>query len=393
MRRRFAMSLILVLAVGGCSASAGPVSSPSVAPTVSPSAPPTPHPTATPAPTPKPITAPAVVALLKRKDLSINATYTGSMEANGKSIQVKGVLEAASDRTRSVDEQGAGAEMQYTERIRVGSERFVRRGRGPTPWFRDTEERRGLVTLLQSLAHLDDRGQVTQGGKSLRHFAVPAAALTPQAFNLDADTISAWTPTFDLYTDGTGALVSADLALEWTQETGGGTAAQVAVTVTYAFNTRTPRITAPTSVWAKFTSDRHGYSIGHPEDVDAIDGTAIGTPFDFFRLTEDELYMVILERQSRPISLETYVEAYLRATRPYLKSDLMLDEPIEMDGRPAWLLAYHLEPDSGVELFHAVVLTIDGRDGYSITIQTPPGYEDNVVGFLEVVSLTFHLER
>jgi hypothetical protein len=79
----------------------------------------------------------------------------------------------------------------------------------------------------------------------------------------------------------------------------------------------------------------------------------------------------------------------------------LLDVAVTIDGRPGWMVAYHFANSifhlPGLheerEVFHAVVFTMDERDAYAILIETPPGYEDNVVGFLETVMLTFHLER
>jgi len=144
-------------------------------------------------------------------------------------------------------------------------------------------------------------------------------------------------------------------------------------------------------VWVRFPATRWNYSIGHPAGVNALEGSKATEP-DVFAASADEFYVVVKEEQPRGVMLADYVKAYVDATNHQLKTKPESRQDITIDGRPGTLLTYHIKL-AGKVRFNLVAITLDGRDGYTISRVGNKGQEQGVSEFLPTLLSTFAIER
>ena len=215
-------------------------------------------------------------------------------------------------------------------------------------------------------------------GQQLHHL-VPAnaGALTAADLGMTDPSMADSTATIEFYARDDGSLAVMSMGVAWTADMGGQSVnAVIAMDVTFAAGDKAV-IAPPDEVWTWFTSEQHGYTIGHPSDM-APRASTSDAGADAFVYSSTEFAGAIREHQPKAAAdnLGAYVRAFKRATGWKLVSD----EATEVAGRPAWRLAY-LRKANGEQLYWAFTLLIQGRNGYMIFAAGPVDYQEDVLAF------------
>lgn len=388
-RQRLLTACVAVVALVVAACGATPASSPqaSATPSVAPATA-TPGPTAT--PSASPLTIADVLAKLADSKHSFTAAVTGKVDVGSLSAPVTGTLEVASGATRSELTITLPAGSQTTEQIAVGGKSYKRSGSN-APWFEVPPSTAGkdLGRTLATIGNIDDKGTSIRNGQTVHHFATIPGAIPASALGFDHTGIDGFSGSMDLYTNDSGTLLAIGVSAGWTQQDPAGASLRGSMTLDFALSDSTPVITAPEDLWVQFTSARWHYAIGYPAGVTTIEGKK-AADLDVFAASSDEFYAVIRETQPKGVTLAGYVKAYITATTKQMKVKPESQGDITIDGRPGKVLIYHLKLQ-GKDRYNVVLMTLDGRSGYTISLVGLPGQETNMNSFADQLVSTFSI--
>ena len=376
---------LLAVVVAACGAPSTPSLPASVAPSVALA-------TATPAAAATPsASSPTVQSVLDKladPGHSFTATITGTVKIGTVSAPVTGTLDVASSATHSSMTIAIPNQTRTSEAIVVGGKSYKRAGPN-APWFEvpASTASADLGQTLATIGNISDQGASTHNGHAVRHFSTKPGTLPAAALGFVNPAISGFSGSIDLYTNNSGTLVALGMGATWTQDPGVGAPLPGSMSIDFALSDAEPVIVAPTDLWLQFTSGRWHYSIGYPAGVTTIEGKKATDP-DVFGASSDEIYLVVREMQPEGVTLAGYVKAYVAATTKQTKAKPDSQGDITIDGRPGKFLAYHLKLQ-GKERYNVVLLTLDGRSGYTISLVGLPGQETNVNSFADQLLSTF----
>ena len=387
------VGLTLGFLVAGCGSTAPPSAPGSVTPSAAAASPTaSPEPTVSASPSPPALTVDDVLARMVDPALAFSGDLTGNVAVGAVSVPVTGKLDVAPAGTHFVMTLGMPNGPQTSEQIIVGGKTYSRSS--PTaPWFEipTTKSGAGLGAALARVGSVTDQGMTTRDGKAVHHYATVAGALPASAMGFDKPGISGFSGRIDLYTDDSGKLVAIGLGADWQQMGSSGAPVPTSMSLDIALSDSKPVISAPEQVWVQFKSTRWPYTIGYPAEAKADEGKK-ATEGDIFAASADEFYGVIQERQPKGVKLSDYVKAYIDATYKQFKAKPESQGDITIDGRPGKVLLYHLK-QAGQERYNVVLVTLDGRDGYSIILVANPGEEANANAFADQLLTTFKIGK
>jgi hypothetical protein len=300
---------------------------------------------------------------------NLEGTVTGTMAVQGRSS----ALQLAFD--------FPGVSSWSTYKLRVDDRSYESRNGGP--WFEvaGVPASSAMASLLsQSAVTVSDQGVLTKLGEPLHHL-VPATsdALTAVDVGFSDPSMVEGTATLDFYVRDDGSLAVMSMGLAWDADVGGQPVeSTLDMEAAFAAGDRAV-VLAPDEVWTWFTSEQHGYTIGHPTDMRLIPSTSANDP-DVFGYSSTSFATAIRENQPKAAvdNLGAYVRAFRRATDWTSKTD----QATEVAGRPAWRLAY-VRKVNGEKLYFVFTLLIQGRDGYTIAAVGPADAQADVLRFHE----------
>ncbi len=329
-----------------------------------------------------------LLTTLRDPKFAFTASTTAHVVLGKTSIEVTGTYEFAAGDSHSLLVQKGG---DATERIIAGVKQYQRTGDGP--WFNTSEGPRAgdIGSAIAAIRELRDLGTESKGGRALHHFAPKDGTLTARTLDLDRPDTSAFTGTIDLFADDSGALVSVTLQAKWRQRDRAGTAeVDASNTLELAVSGNEPIIKAPDDAWLRFASTRYGYTIGYPEIFKVIEAAAPGEP-DVFGASASEFFVVTMERQPSGSTLAGYTDAYVDATNRDMKVKPDARGSFSITGLPPGeLLEYHLKV-KGEDAHTIVAIMLNGRDGFTISVLSPPGREQATRAFFQTLLGTFEI--
>ena len=333
-----------------------------------------------------------VLSRLADPSLTLSAVISGTLQIGPMSAPVTGTLEVAPGATHSEITVALPSESQSTEQIVVDGHSY-KRSSLTAPWFEEAPSAAGkdLGQTLATIGSITDKGPSKRDGRSVHHFATIPGAIPASAFGFDNPGISGFSGSFDLYADDSGKLVGISLGAHWQQPDAQDVLTPGSMALDFDLSDSQPVIAAPTDLWTLFTSVRWNYTIGHPVAVTTIEGKTAADP-DVFGASKDEFYVVVREQQPAGVKLADYVASYVAATQKQtkVKPDSMAE--VGIDGRPGTVLFHHL-PIQGKDRYNVVLLTLDGRYGYTIALVGLPGQEANVNSFADRLRSTFRIVK
>jgi hypothetical protein len=152
-------------------------------------------------------------------------------------------------------------------------------------WFETPREKSAsgvgtdFSSVLRSVLDVTDTGMETRAGQSLHHLKPRQSTPIPIAAIGMADPGGDGTLAFDFYTRDDGTPVVMALNAAWT-EVNGSSRKPLRMTLEFTFtNVGGPVvIQRPAQVWVTFTSKRFKYTIAHPSDWEAEQGTGRKKP-------------------------------------------------------------------------------------------------------------------
>jgi hypothetical protein len=171
---------------------------------------------------------------------------------------------------------------ERTETMTLDGVKYVNRG---GIWFEkpEAEEASGpgsdFSSVLKSVLDVTDAGMVTKGGRSLHHLKPRHDTPIPISAIGMADPGGDGTATFDFYARDDGTLVVLEMNATWTAVNGSArTPVRMSLDYTFTDVGRPVAIDHPAQVWVTFTSKRFKYTIAHPSDWEAEQGTGRKKP-------------------------------------------------------------------------------------------------------------------
>jgi hypothetical protein len=395
-----ALGLAAALLLAACSAappapdtaqSGSPAPSPAAVATGSPaSATPAPA-TAIPAPaTPAPDVAALFASQMASSSLELAGEVTGTMSVGNLAGDISGAMatqgeDSAMQMAISIPDVLETSSYQIT----VDGHRYESKDGGP--FFEvpvPAEPDRFAATLSAAALAARDQGIVTRDGQELHHlFAANGPALTAADLGMTDPSMADASGTIDFYVRDDGSLAVLAVALSWTIATGGQS---IPASMALDFSFRPDDVAVigrPESVWSRFTSKQHAYTIGYPEDMRLIESTNAADA-DVFVYSPTQLATVIRERQPKAASgnLGAYTKAFIAATPCRLE----VNEKASLAGRDVHLLACHRKVN-GERLYFVWTLLIDGRNAYQVASVGPAGAEDDIRAFNEAQAGTLTL--
>ncbi len=387
--RLLASAAAIAILATACGGSPAPAASPPASSGLTPSAAAAP---ASLAPTPSAtttVTTSAIIAKLGRPDFTLVADLTGSIAANAVSFPISGHLESAGNDSSTLLITKMPNGDQRNETVTVGGTTW-RRNLENGPWVEEaatTTADTGLASSLSTLTKLEDEGTTTVDGRVLHRFGTPAGSLTKADLDISVPDISAFRGTLTLLVDDEADLRGIDVQASWAQPSG-TTSIDVDMTMQFKVLSGAPSIEKPEFPWKRFVSKANGMSIAYPATFTALPERP-GVPVLISLSTTDYISMA-REPQPKGVTLDAYVKAYEDSWKQVKKVSPEFRTTGPMGSLPGVYETYHAKLIN-TDSYIVVGLTVSGRNGYFVTLNTVPGNEDNANAVFEAMATTLEL--